>query len=73
LRSKTDSTISKLAFFPIHKYTEYMRHYKTILVLDENYRVEFVETFDLNPVDSSRRSYKDRLKADYYIVSKLLP
>jgi hypothetical protein len=52
----------------------YPREKKDILkFLDENYRVEFVETFDLNPVDSSRRSYKDRLKADYYIVSKLLP
>lgn len=41
--------------------------------LDQKYKVEFIETFDLNPVDSSRRSYKDRLKADFYRVTKRHP
>ncbi|WP_194852415.1 ArnT family glycosyltransferase [Nonlabens antarcticus] len=38
--------------------------------LKEKYRVEWKETFDLNPVDSSKNSYKNRLKNDYYIISR---
>ncbi len=39
--------------------------------LDKSYKVEFRETFDLNPVDSTKRGHKGRLKTDYYIVKKL--
>lgn len=38
--------------------------------LEDKYKVEFKETFDLNPVDSTKRGYKNRLKADYYIVTQ---
>ncbi|MBJ7882543.1 ArnT family glycosyltransferase [Gelidibacter salicanalis] len=38
--------------------------------LNNNYLVKYKETFDLNPVDSTKRGYKNRLKADYYIVTK---
>jgi len=34
--------------------------------LKGKFLVEWQETFDLNPVDSTRSSYKDRLKTDYY-------
>lgn len=37
--------------------------------LNKKYLVEHQETFDLNVVDSTKRGYKDRLKADYYTVT----
>lgn len=38
--------------------------------LDEDYVVEFKETFDLNIVASPKRGHKKRLKTDYYILTK---
>lgn len=44
---------------------------KTLSFLNKKYLVKYQETFDLNPVDSTKRGYKTRLKTDYYIVKKL--
>ncbi len=36
-----------------------------------NYQWEWVETFDLNRVPKDAKAYKERLKADYYILRKI--
>ncbi|BAO54539.1 ArnT family glycosyltransferase [Nonlabens marinus] len=38
--------------------------------LRSDYSVEWKGTVDLNPLDSTRSSYKDRLKSDYYLLSR---
>ncbi|WP_010523231.1 ArnT family glycosyltransferase [Aquimarina agarivorans] len=38
--------------------------------LDDGFTIKFVETFDLNAVDSTKRGYKSRLKTDFYTVTK---
>ncbi len=37
--------------------------------LYNKYVVKWEGTFDLNPVDSTKSGYKDRLKADYYLIT----
>ena len=36
----------------------------------KNYQIDFIMTFDLNPVSKQNKNYKDRLKADYYHLTK---
>jgi hypothetical protein len=55
---------------PFGVLTSHKQEKDLLRFLDSKYEVEFHETFDLNPVDSTKRGYKDRLKADYYIVKK---
>lgn len=43
---------------------------EVLTFLSQKYHVKYEETFDLNPVDSTKRAYKNRLKADYYIITK---
>jgi hypothetical protein len=33
-----------------------------------NAKITYVETFDLNPIDDSKKGYKDRLRTDMYLV-----
>ena len=36
----------------------------------KNYKIDFISTFDLNPISQDSKQYKDRLKTDYYILMK---
>ena len=36
----------------------------------KDYQIEYKTTFDLNPVNKGKRDYKDRLKTDFYILTK---
>lgn len=38
--------------------------------LKEKFSIQYKETFDLNAMDSTKRAYKSRLRADYYVLSK---
>ncbi|MEM6717746.1 MAG: glycosyltransferase family 39 protein [Bacteroidota bacterium] len=35
-----------------------------------NAKITYVETFDLNPIDDSKKGYKDRLRTDMYLVER---
>ena len=35
-----------------------------------NHTITYIETFDLNPIDDSKKGYKDRLRTDMYLVAK---
>jgi 4-amino-4-deoxy-L-arabinose transferase-like glycosyltransferase len=35
-----------------------------------NAKITYLETFDLNPIDSTKSGYKDRLRTDMYLVSR---
>ncbi len=35
-----------------------------------DYRIDYKSTFDLNPMPEGSKKYKDRLKTDYYILTK---
>ncbi|MFK7748596.1 MAG: ArnT family glycosyltransferase [Kordia sp.] len=35
-----------------------------------NYKITHLETFDLNPIEDTKRDYKDRLRTDMYLVEK---
>ena len=36
----------------------------------KKYQIDYIMTFDLNPVSKQNKNYKDRLKADYYHLTK---
>lgn len=50
--------------------TAFDKHKEMLHYLKDKYEVSYKETFDINPVDSTKSGYKDRLKADYYLVEK---
>ncbi len=35
-----------------------------------NYRITHLETFDLNPIEDTKKGYKDRLRTDMYLIEK---
>lgn len=35
-----------------------------------NYKITYQETFDLNPIDETKKGYKDRLRTEMYLISK---
>ncbi|WP_430409152.1 ArnT family glycosyltransferase [Kordia sp.] len=35
-----------------------------------NYKVTYQETFDLNPIDETKKGYKDRLRTEMYLVER---
>ncbi len=50
--------------------TYYSTNKEALRELKDVYHIQDVITYDLNPVDRTRRSYKDRLKADLYILKR---
>ena len=48
----------------------YTKEHNKLDFLKKKYKVEMKETFDLNPLDSTKRGYKNRLKTDFYIATK---
>lgn len=43
---------------------------ETLHEIFKNYSIDYQKTYDINTVSKEKKDYKDRLKADYYILSK---
>ncbi|KQC33457.1 membrane protein [Nonlabens sp. YIK11] len=67
----TDEELLLMDESTIGVFTDYSVEKNKLDFLNQKYQVESIETFDLNPVDSTRSSYKDRLKADFYVLKKI--
>ena len=43
---------------------------EALTTLLEDYNIEYIRTYDLNPTNRNTPTEKNRLKADYYLVSR---
>jgi len=69
-RKSENQLASNVSSQPFGVITYHTKEKNKLNFLKKKFDILSVETFDLNPIDSSRRAYKNRLKADYYIVQR---
>lgn len=69
-RKRENQLASSHSSQPFGVITHHTKEKNKLNFLKKEFNILSVETFDLNPIDSTRRGYKNRLKADYYIVQR---